>query len=76
MTEEDIEKGIIVSSPRKVIKVGGSRAITLDPRWLRIQKWLGNEVTELVSVASSVVIFVPEDKVEKAKEILRRIEEE
>lgn len=73
---DSIEKGIITSGPRKVIRVGGSKAVTLDPKWLDIQKWLGEEVTELVSIANSVVVLVPPEKAERAKEILRRIEKE
>jgi hypothetical protein len=76
MSDEAIEKGIIISGPRKVIRVGGSKAITLDPQWLKIQKWLGQEVTELVSVANSVIVFVPPEKTEIAKKIIRQIETE
>lgn len=76
MTGEEIEKGIIVSGPRKVIKVGNSHAITLDAQWLKIQRWLGKAVNELISISNSVIVLVPPDKVEKGKEILRHIEEE
>ena len=72
-----MEKGIIVSRhPRKIITIGNSKAVTLDARWLQIQKWLGNEVTELISVANSIVILAPPDKKEHALEVLRRYEEE
>ena len=74
---ETVEKGIIVSEkPRKIVDYGNSKAVTLDPRWLRIQKWLGKEVTELISVANSIVILAPPDKKEHALEVLRRYEAE
>jgi len=71
---EKIEAGIIVSSPRKVIELGGSKAITLPKEWVKIQKWLGREVTELASVANEAVVLVPPDKIEKAKRILKELE--
>jgi len=70
-----VEKGIITST-RSVIDIGRSKAITLDKRWLMIQKWLGKEVSELVSLANNVVVLVPPEKAELAHEVLRRIEEE
>ncbi len=77
MTEKPkIEKGIIVTPPRKVIDLGGSKAVTLPMEWVKIQKWLGKEVSELVSVANEAVVLVPPEKAEKAKEILKKIEEE
>lgn len=75
MTEEKVEEGLIISK-RKVLPVGGSRAITLSKKWLDIQKWLGREVTELVSVANDVIVLVSPEKEEKAKKILRAIEKE
>jgi hypothetical protein len=72
---ERVEKGIIVSR-RKVIPVGSSKAVTLSKRWLDIQKWLGREVTELVSVANDAIVLVPPEKEEKAKRILKMLEEE
>jgi len=74
MAKEEVEKGIIVSR-RKVIPVGGSKAITLSKKWLDIQKWLGKEVTELVSVADDAIVLVPVGKEEKAKKILAMLEE-
>lgn len=71
---EKIEAGVIVSSPRKVIELGGSKAITLPKEWVKIQKWLGREVTELASVANEAVVLVPPDKIEKAKRILKELE--
>ena len=76
MGEERIEKGLVISPGRKVLKVGGSLAITLPKEWVKIQKWLGREVSELASVGDEVVILVPPEKLELAKEILLRIEEE
>jgi len=75
MTEEEIEEGLIISR-RKVLPVGGSKAVTLSKKWLDIQKWLGREVTELVSVANDAVVLVPPEKEEKAKRILKQIEKE
>ena len=75
MLKSKIEKGIVVSGPRKIIKYGCSKAVTLDPEWLKIQKWLGQEVTELVSIANSVVVLVPPEMKDRGLLILREIEE-
>lgn len=72
--EESIEKGII-RSKRQVIDIGGSKGVTLPKTWVDIQKWMGKEVTELVSIADNIVVLVPPDKADKALEILRKIEE-
>jgi len=71
---DKVEKGIITST-RRVLEIGGSKAITLPKKWVDIQKWLGKEVTELVSLANDVIILVAPDQAEKAKEILKQIEE-
>jgi len=76
MPKERIEKGIIVSPPRKILKIGGSKAITLPKEWLDIQRWLGKEVSELASVGNEVVVLVPPDKIDKALKILKKMEEE
>jgi len=73
VSEEEIEKGTI-KSKRQVFELGGSKAVTLDKRWLMIQKWLGKEVTELVSIANNVVVLVPPEKADLAHEVLREIE--
>jgi len=70
-----VEEGIIISK-RQVINLRKSKAITLDARWLMIQKWLGKEVSELVSIANNVVVLVPPEKAELAHKVLRKIEEE
>jgi len=72
---EVVEKGIIISK-RKVIDLGGSKAVTLPAKWLDIQKWRGKEVDELVSVADDLVLLVPPEKKEKAIRLLRKLEEE
>lgn len=74
MSDEKIEKGIITSR-RKVFEIGNSKAVTLSKKWLDIQTWLGKEVTELISVGSEVMVLAPPDKEEKAREVLRKIEE-
>lgn len=71
---EKIEAGIIISRARKVINLGGSKAVTLPKEWVKIQKWLGRDVAELASVANEVVVLAPPEKVEKAKRILRMLE--
>jgi hypothetical protein len=71
--KEIIEEGLIVSR-RKVIPVGGSKGVTLPKTWLDIQKWLGKEVSELVSVADDMVILVPPEKEQLAKRIIREFE--
>jgi len=70
-----VEKGIITST-RKVFEIGGSKAITLSHKWVDIQKWLGKEVTELVSLSNSVIVLVPPGQEKKALEILKQIEKE
>lgn len=76
MTEnEKVEKGIITST-RKVFELGGSKAITLSKKWVDIQRWLGREVSELVSLSNSVIVLVPPGQEEKAREILKKIEKE
>ena len=72
---EEIEEKIIVSK-RAVIDLGGSKAVTLPASWLKIQKWLGKDVTEMISVANDVVILVPPEKENQAREILKQFEDE
>ena len=70
-----IEKGIIITPPRKLIDLGGSKAIILPMEWLKIQKWLGREIKELVAICNEVIIFTTPDNIEKAKQILLRFKE-
>lgn len=70
---DKVEKGMIVSK-RRVLEIGGSKAVTLPKKWVDIQKWLGKEVTELVSLANECVVLVPPGQEEKAKQILREFE--
>jgi len=72
---EKIEEGLIISR-RRVVPIGGSKGVTLSKKWLDIQKWLGREVTELVSVANDAIVLVPPEKEEKAKRILKMLEDE
>ena len=58
------------------MEIGGSKAITLPRKWVDIQKWLGKEVTELVSLANDAVVLVSPGQEEKALKILRQIEKE
>lgn len=58
------------------MEIGGSKAITLPRKWVDIQKWLGKEVTELVSLANDAVVLVSLGQEEKALKILRQIEKE
>ena len=69
-----IEKGIVITSPRKIFDLGGSKAIILPMAWFKIQRWLGKEVSELVSVANEAVVLVPPEKAAKAKRILQELE--
>jgi len=73
--KDKIEEGIITST-RKVIPIGDSKGVTLSKKWLDIQKWLGKDVKELVSVADSIVILVPPGEEEKAKKFMRKYEKE
>jgi len=75
MEKERIEEGIITSR-RKVIHVGSSKAVTLPKLWLQFQRWLGREVSEVALVANDAIVIVPPDKEEKAKRILRELERE
>ena len=71
MSDEAIEEGIIVST-RSVMPFGGSRAVTLSAKWLDIQKWLGKELKELVSISSpNMVVYVEPDKKDEAIAFLR-----
>jgi len=70
---EKIEEGLIISR-RRVVPIGGSKGVTLSKKWLDIQKWLGREVTELVSIANEAIVLVPPEKEEKAKKILKMLE--
>lgn len=56
--------------------MGGSKGVTLPKKWVDIQKWLGKEVSELVSVANEAIVLVPPEKEKEAEQILRRIEKE
>jgi hypothetical protein len=75
VTEEIIEKGIIRTT-RKLIPIGGSVGVTLPRTWLKIQEYLGEELTEMISIANHIIILAPPGKEEKALKILRRIEAE
>jgi hypothetical protein len=72
--KEKVEKGIIISR-RKVFELGGSKAVTLSRKWLDVQHWLGNEVTELVSIGNEMIVLAPPGKETKAVELLRKLEE-
>ena len=76
MTEDEkdiIEEGI-VRSRRKVISFGDSKGITLSKKWLDIQKWLGKEVTELVSISNSIIVLTSPKEEEKALEFVKEYE--
>ena len=66
-----VEEGIIVSEPRNVVKIGGSRFISLPSIWFEINKYLGKEVKQLVPIADEVIILVPPEKKEEGKKILK-----
>lgn len=70
MCAETIEEGFVIS-PRKVFQVGDSKAVTLSKKWLDIQKWLGIEVDEVVSVANSLVVLVSPERKDEAIEFLK-----
>jgi len=72
---EKVEEGVI-SSKRKIIEVGDSKAVTLPKKWLDFHKYKGEEINEVSSLANDIVMVVPEGKEKKAKRILKRIEEE
>jgi hypothetical protein len=72
---EVIEKGIIVSQ-RKVIDLGDSKAVTLPSKWVEFRKWLGEEVTELISIADDMILLVPPEKKDKALKLLKKLEKE
>lgn len=72
--EGEIEKGIM-RTRRKVFTVGDSKAVTLPKKWLDVQKWLGNEISEVSSLAmGDMVVLVPPGKEERTEGILREIE--
>lgn len=75
MEKEIIERGIVVTKPRKIIKVGHSKAVTLPKKWLDVQLWLGKEVVELASIGNSAVIFCNPKDVPKWKKIIRKIDQ-
>ena len=66
-------EGMVISR-RRVLPVGGSRAVTLSKKWLDIQKWLGKEVDEVISVANSIVILVDPEMKDEAISFLREWE--
>ena len=72
MTDE-ILNGLVISR-RRVIPVGGSKAVTLSKKWLDIQKWLGKEVDELISVSNSIVLLVDPGKKDEAIRFIREWE--
>ncbi|MEM4727467.1 MAG: hypothetical protein QXD04_04360 [Candidatus Bathyarchaeia archaeon] len=74
-TNERVEEGMVISR-RRILPVGGSLGVTFSKRWLDIQRWLGREVKELVSIGDDVIILVrPEDE-EVAVKLLRQFEME
>jgi len=72
---DEIEEGLI-SSKRKIIKVGDSKAVTIPKKWLDFHKYKGEEINEVSSLANDLVILVPEGKEEKAKKMLKQLEED
>ena len=70
MSSETVEEGFVIS-PRKVFQVGDSKAVTLSKKWLDIQKWLGIEVEEVVSVANSLIVLVSPERKDEAIEFLK-----
>ena len=72
---DTVEHGIITSK-RKILTVGGSKCVSLSAKWLDIQRWLGKDVSEVVSVANSVVVLAPPEKEEHAKRVLKMFEHE
>jgi len=59
---DEISEGLVIST-RAVYDFGpGSKGVTLSKKWLDIQKWLGKDVDELVSVADSIVVLAPPEK--------------
>jgi len=72
---DTVDEGTITSR-RKVVDVGDSKAVTLPRRWLEFQRWLGKEVSEVMLVANSVVVLVPPGKEEDARRILKELEKE
>jgi hypothetical protein len=71
-----IEKGVIIAPRRKVQTIGVTNLVSLPREWVKIQKWLGREVSEVCLVANSAIVILPVGQVEKAKRILQKIEEE
>lgn len=72
MTEE-VEEGLITTK-RKIIKVGDSKAVTLPKKWLDFHKYKGEEINEVSSLANDIVMVVPKGKEKKAKKILKEVE--
>jgi len=70
----DVKSLMVVISRRRVIPVGGSKAVTLSKKWLDIQKWLGKEVDELISVSNSIVLLVDPGKKDEAIRFIREWE--
>ena len=72
---EEVQEGLIISR-RKVLPIGGSKAVTLSKKWLDIQRWLGREVDELISVSNSIIILVDPEKKDEAVRFIRLWEEQ
>ena len=66
----------IIVSKRRLISLGGSKAVTLSAKWLQLKKLLGREVYELISVANDMILLVPPEKKERAIKALEKLEEE
>jgi len=73
MSREKIIDGVIVAK-RRLVELGGSKVVSLPKLWLKIQKWLGKEVVELVSIANEIILLVPPDKVDLGIKFLREWE--
>jgi hypothetical protein len=59
---------------RKIVKVGGSKAVMMDPKWLEFfEKDLKDNDNKVVMYSDSLVVIVPkgrEDLEEKARKIV------
>ena len=70
---ERIEEGISEST-RSVINIGGSKGVTLPSGWLKIQRWLGKEVSELTVIGNDILVLGPPEKKEELKKLLKQYE--
>jgi len=75
-----MKRGIMITPPRKVINLGGSKAVTIPTEWLKFQKWQGRDIKEFSMICNDIIILIPfESKIDEAIELLqeyKRIKEE